>query len=181
MVSERYFGKFKDDHAGFVQECRTLKMKAATGKKGGVQLDLTELLASPFSGDGVRAMRDAAHDALLAEKDVIDREISEQLELRMRDKLHFSKLEKSDFVRASRSESALFTSQVGALEASTQIMERESDWLLQNAGEGKQFAENDDFNRDKFNAMKAEIRRRKEAKQRILQQGFADTKYSQFA
>lgn len=130
LVHERYFGSFKDDHAGFVQECRTLKMKAATGKKSGMRHDLTEILASPFSGDGARAARDAAHDALLAEKDLMDREVSEQLELRMRDKLHFTKLDKSDFVRPARSDSAMFRSQTAAYETSTRLMERDSDWLL---------------------------------------------------
>ena len=110
LIRERYLGKFKDDHASFVQACRTLKMKAATGNKSGPKHDLSQLLAAPFSVDGERAQADAAIDSLLAEKDLIDSELAEQLELRMRDQKHFTKLDQADLVRGSRSEQSLFRS-----------------------------------------------------------------------
>ena len=55
-------------------------------------------------------------------------------------------------------------------------MEKDSQWLARVRGDGKSIPDTDTFNQERFNAMKARIKQRKEAKERLSQQGFADLK-----
>ena len=103
-----------------------------------------------------------------------------QLKLKINDKIHLEKREKSDYVKFSRSEDAVFRTQVGNLEETTKLLERDNQWLL-NAGDNfeslaKAKMEEEQFDKEKYTALKKDIKRRSEAKEKLLDQGFPEFK-----
>ena len=111
-----------------------------------------------------------------ADADTFSREIHEQLKLRIRDRRDFTELKKSDLVRPARDEAALYLEQVGTLQHTIAVLEKESKWLAEAKGDGKTVNADEEFSLRQFSEMKALIKQRKEAKERLLQQGHADLK-----
>ena len=95
----------------------------------------------------------------------------------MKDKLNFTKREDSDFIKFGRSETAVFRDQVTTLQDSMEILEKDNEWLL-NAGQVLERGEEPDgyFDQKKYTALKQEIKRKREAKERVIQQGFPEFK-----
>jgi len=81
-----------------------------------------------------------------------------QLMLKMNDKLTMEKATKSDYVKFGRSENSIYRSQVGSLEESISLLEKDNEWLL-NAGDNfesatKKKLEEQDFDKEKYTALK---------------------------
>ena len=69
----------------------------------------------------------------------------------------------------------MYRDQVQSLSDTISILEKDNEWLLKQSGQ--QTGEDDDaFDQEKFNKIKKEIRLRKEAKERVLNQGFPEFK-----
>jgi len=103
-----------------------------------------------------------------------------QLKLKINDKLMFEKKSKQDLVKFGRSETQVFRDQVGSYADTVKILERDNQWLL-NAGDGfkkaaKKLDDEQNFDREKYSSLKKEIKMKKEAKERLLQQGFPEFK-----
>ena len=109
-----------------------------------------------------------------------DEDISMQLKLRINDKLLFEKKDQQDFVKFSGSETSVYRDQVGSYAETVRILERDNEWLL-DAGDNfeKQAKKQDqetNFDKEKYSALKKEIKMKREAKERLLQQGFPEFK-----
>lgn len=161
-MHERFYGKYKDDLNGFKNAITTIK----NSRRSGDQIALGET--------------QDAYDQLLKEQKIFDREIQTQLKLKINDKQHFEKQTKSDYVKFGRSEHSVYRQQVGSLEESTRLIEKDNEWLL-NAGDNfesvaKAKLEEEQFDKEKYTALKQDIKRRKEAKEKLLQQGFPEFK-----
>jgi hypothetical protein len=162
-MEERYNGKYQEDLDGFSERLMQIKGKK---REQGDQIAMQE------SFD--------AYDQLLKDQKRFDKDIAMQLKLKMNDKLQFEKGTKSDYVKFSRSENEVFRSQVGSLQESVRLLEKDNEWLL-NAGDNfeaasKKKLDEEEFDKEKYTALKQEIKRRKEAKERVLQQGFPEFK-----
>lgn len=101
----------------------------------------------------------------------MDYEIQVQMEMKVNQKMHGEKMEKSDFVKPSRSENLLYRQQVETLDETINIIERDNEWLL-NADE--QTRKGHDFDKEEFKRIRDQIKQKKEAKQRIIEQGFPE-------
>lgn len=103
------------------------------------------------------------------ERELITYELAEQLSLRMKEHLYMKERKESDFVKPRRSEQSLFASQVQSNDNAIKIFEKQA--------ASRQARENEQgFDREAYNELKAEIKRRREAKERLLHQGFPELK-----
>lgn len=115
--------------------------------------------------------------AFLHDQERFDFEIQEQMALRAREKMNFTKLKESDLAKGTRSENLMYRDQVQSLSDTISILEKDNDWLLKQSGQqGANDGQDDSFDKEKFEKLKKEIRMRKEAKERVLAQGFAEFK-----
>lgn len=99
--------------------------------------------------------------------------------LRAREKLFFTERTEQDFVKPARSENLMYRDQVNSLKDTIHILEKDTEWLLnqQNASKPTHQPMNDNsFNQEKFDELKKQIRLKKEAKERVLAQGFPEFK-----
>lgn len=177
LIEKRFTGEYKEDLEGFTQQCQLLrkeqlkelkrgkKRPAATKPKFGFQSLLDQRFAQRL------VQNDALHD-----KARFDREIQEQIALRVREKQQFSKLSEEDLVRPAQSENLMYRNQVQTLSDTISILEKDNEWLLKQSGQQTGGDKDDSFDQEKFNKVKKEIRQRKEAKERILNQGFPEFK-----
>lgn len=169
LKRERLVGKFREDHAAYKQALQELKSTAAVGSISPTKLCILSL-------DEQRAAEEAAQAKVRSEAELFSREIHDQLRLRVRDRRDYTELQKSDLVRPARDEAALYADQVGTLQHTIDVLEKESEWLLKAKGDGETIDADEEFSLRKFSEMKATIKQRKEAKERLLQQGYADFK-----
>lgn len=93
-----------------------------------------------------------------SEADLFSREIHEQQKLRIRDRRDYTELQKSDMMRPARDEAALYADQVGTLQHTIDLLEKESKWLLKVKGDGKNINPDEEFSLRKFTEMKARIK-----------------------
>lgn len=78
-------------------------------------------------------------------------------------------------VRPARSENLMYRNQVQTLSDTVSILEKDNEWLLKQSGQHTE-GDDDSFDQEKFNKVKREIKLRKEAKERVLNQGFPEFK-----
>ena len=88
------------------------------------------------------------------------RELTEQLTARVKHHLYKKERKATDFITQRRSETSVFESQVASHDRAIGALEK--------AEEG--------FDKEAYLELKAEIKRRREAKERLLQQGFPELK-----
>ena len=171
MITQRFHGKFKDDLDGFKDQLKLIK-----SLKGG-PLAYGSGAGSAFTAEGRASARSSAQDDLLRDQKIFEYEIGLQISLKMKDKKNFTELENSDFIKFGRSETSVFRDQVTTLQDSMDIIEKDNEWLL-NAGASVEKGEEVDgyFDQKAFKALKAEIKRKREAKERVIQQGFPELK-----
>ncbi len=91
--------------------------------------------------------------------------------MRIKEHLFLKERKSTDFVKGRRSEQSLYAAQVDAFTRGTQILEKDNHDLL-----SKGDKEEKGFDKEAYLQLKAEIKRRKEAKERLLQQGFPELK-----
>jgi hypothetical protein len=77
-----------------------------------------------------------------------------------------------DFVKPSRNENVLFRQQVDTLEDTVRILEKDNEWLLSAGDAGK----DQNVDMERYRQLKAEIKMKKEAKERIIASGFPEFK-----
>lgn len=70
----------------------------------------------------------------------------------------------------------MYRDQVETLGDTIRILEKDNEWLLNQSGQRPTGEADESFDQEKFNQVKREIKLRKEAKQRILDQGFPEFK-----
>lgn len=173
LMDERYRGKYRDDLDGFVKELQFIT-KNYTGKGEPAVSDLPQGLdPSNLAHRALLAQRIASE--LQGDSATFDFEIQYQLKLKQNEFLNFQKRSQSDFVKPARSENLQFRQQVQTLEETTQILEKDNEWLLQ-AGDANQNTEDDRFDIAKYKELKRTIKARREAKEQILKQGFPEFK-----
>lgn len=86
--------------------------------------------------------------------------------LRAKEHLFFKERKQTDFAKPRRSEQALFNRQATHYENSANNLQAEVD----------QMDQDQKFDRNAYNQLKSEIKKRREAKERLLQQGFPELK-----
>jgi len=77
-----------------------------------------------------------------------------------------------DFVKPSRNENVLFRQQVDTLEDTLRILEKDNEWLLSAGDAGK----DQNVDMERYRQLKAEIKMKKEAKERIIASAFPEFK-----
>lgn len=162
LMEERYHGKYKDDLDGFVRELQHIK-KHYTGKGEPAVSDLPRGLdPSNLAHKALLAQRAASE--LEGDSATFDFEIQYQLKLKQNEFLNFQKRSEADFVKPTRSENLQFREQVQTLEETTQLLEKDNEWLLQ-AGDANQNTDDDRFDLQKYKELKRTIKARREAKE----------------
>ena len=78
--------------------------------------------------------------------------------MRVKDHLHLTKRKQSDFVKPRRSERSMFASQVKHYENSADNLEAVANQIEQEP----------DFDKEAYKQLRAEIKKRREAKERLL-------------
>ena len=127
-MEERYRGKYRDDLDGFVKELQHIGNNY-TGKGEPAVSDLPQGLdLSNLAHKALLAQRAASE--LQGDSATFDFEIQYQLKLKQNEFLNFQKRSEVDFVKPSRSENVQFRAQIQTLEETTQILEKDNEWLL---------------------------------------------------
>lgn len=166
LMKLRFYGQYKDDLPGFVDKLRLIKNAKNHGPPAVVDVGS---VANAFSPTADAAADNQAYDQFMQDSERFDIEIQYQLKMKMNDKEMYTKLQKSDLLKPSMSENVMFRNQVENLDDTVRILEKDNEWLLNVGNLGKETAKDDDqFDKQKYLALKADIKRRKEAKQRIL-------------
>ncbi len=111
------------------------------------------------------------YNEIIEERHLMTAELSEQLSMRIREHLFLKERKHTDFARARRSEQGIFERQVGNQEIRARNLEQQAAQIVQ----GKKEQE-EGFDKEAYQAIKAEIKKRREAKERLLQQGFPELK-----
>ena len=100
-------------------------------------------------------------------------EIMRQVNLKVRDHLYFKERKETDFVKGRRSELNLFSAAASSHDNSIKILEYKKNSLkaqMENKDKGEH------FDKEAYDKVKQEIKMRKEAKKRLLEQGYPDYK-----
>ena len=173
LVQQRMFGQYKDDLEGFKKELQFLK------NKGGSSNDMhsfPDVNVNTINGKA-QAM-DHVQKMFQSEEAQFAAEIQTQMKLKMLDKLNFEKREQSDYVKPAMSENLMYRNQLSSIEETLDILEKDNEWQL-NAGNNFETLTPEDkaqFDKEKYQKIKESIKMRKEAKQRLIKQGFPETK-----
>ena len=101
------------------------------------------------------------------------REIMEQVALRVKEHLYYKERKESDFVKGKRSELNIFSAAAKSHENALQILE--SKYETMKAEQEKEY-KGQTFDKEAYEEIKKQIRQRKEAKERMLQQGHPEFK-----
>ena len=104
-----------------------------------------------------------AIDSFEKDKDLIVSELQQQIHQRVREHLYMKERKDSDFVKPRRSEQSLFDSQLDHLEWAADEKRMEE-------------PETKDFSKEQYLELKKEISLRREAKERLLEQGYPEFK-----
>ena len=107
--------------------------------------------------------------------ELFSHEIHQQLRMIKNKKLYHEKRKESDFVKHGRSENILYREQVTSLEETTNILEKDNQWLL-NAGDNNLNQEDKRFDLEKYQELKRSIKESKALKEKVLHQGFPEFK-----
>lgn len=177
LIEKRFTGEYKEDLEGFTQQCQLLRKEQVKELKKGKKRPMMAKAGLGFQSllDARFAQRLVQNEAL-HDQERFDREIQEQIALRVREKQNFSKLSEEDLVRPARSENLMYRDQVQTLSDTIRILEKDNEWLLKQSGQQTGGDQDGSFDQEKFNQVKKEIRLRKEAKERVLNQGFPEFK-----
>lgn len=111
------------------------------------------------------------YNEIIEERHMMTAELTEQLSMRIREHIFLKERKYTDFARARRSEQSIFERQVGSKENRVRNLEEQAAQIVQ----GKKDQE-EGFDKEAYQAIKAEIKKRREAKERLLQQGFPELK-----
>lgn len=129
-----------------------------------------ELPNSFFYNDDQVSM-DNIYNDIVEERHLMTTELTEQLTMRIREHIFLKERKLTDFARARRSEQSIFERQVSSHENRARTLEEQAAQIVQ----GKKEQE-EGFDKEAYQAIKAEIKKRREAKERLLQQGFPELK-----
>lgn len=169
LMRQRYFGNLKSDKEGFAEQLKLILSNQADDSEPA--LFGSPANSTPFTPEGHQAAQNLAYSELMVDMNQIQEELQFQLMLKVNHKLNSQKLEKKDLVSPVRSETTMFRNQVENLEDSLKIIYRENKDLAK-AGE----EEDPNLDIARYREFKAEIKRRRETKERILEQGFPELK-----
>lgn len=98
-------------------------------------------------------------------------ELTEQLTMRIREHVFLKERKLADFAKPRRSEQSIFERQVSSHENRVRTLEEQAAQIVQEKKE-----QEEGFDKEAYQAIKAEIKKRREAKERLLQQGFPELK-----
>ena len=129
-----------------------------------------ELPNSFFSNDDHASM-DNVYNDIVEERHLMTSELTEQLTMRVREHIFLKERKLTDFARARRSEQSVFERQVSSHENRARTLEEKAAQIVQ----GKKEQE-EGFDKEAYQAIKEEIKKRREAKERLVQQGFPELK-----
>lgn len=162
LWKERTQGRYKTDREGFTKAFLSLSENATYDK------------SKPISGSVAQQQEHSEKilREMTEERALMAQELSEQLALRVKEHMFLKERKNSDFVRRRRSEANIFESQVQSQENAARTLE---DKLVQMEDQKKQ-NEEAGFDKQAYHMLKAEIKKRREAKERLLQQGFPQLK-----
>lgn len=165
LVKTRIHGKYKDNVDGFVDEFLTLSEK--------LTFDETKPIApSQFLHCSLdKATKDGLYDELYEDRHLMAEELTEQLSYRIKSHLYQTKRKKTDFVKPRRSELDIFRSQVVSKHNSIEHLEKQYNDIF-----GEEPEKKEGFDKETFHRLKAEIKMKREAKERLLQQGIPELK-----
>lgn len=107
----------------------------------------------------------------MEERELMTYELTEQLSLRIKEHLFLKERKESDFVRSRRSEVSIFENQVQSQENTAKSLEDQAAQI-----EAARQKDEATFDKEAYQDLKAEIKRRREAKERLLKQGFPELK-----
>lgn len=177
LLEERLHGKYKDDLGAFMVQYRAIKSMKTTSQPLAVS---GALAADAFTVEGKRQLADFTAEELRRDQKRADRELAYQLRMKIQRKIHSEKRQKTDFVKPARSENLLYRQQVHTLEDTIRIIEQDNEWLLK-AGASEQPDQEEGFDAVEYQRLKQELKLRKQAKEKIIAQGFPEFQaYSRF-
>lgn len=153
LLRERFNGKYANDREGFAEAIMNT-LKNASFDKNKVIKNLTSSAE--------------AYQEIEKDRDLMISEITEQVILRMKEHMFQKKRTEKDFLQPRVSENTLFDSQVLTNTIGIENLEKE----IQNAPSENEPA----FDKEAYLAIKSEIKRRREAKEKLLNQGFPELK-----
>lgn len=99
------------------------------------------------------------------------REVVEQLAQRAKEHIWLKERKPTDFVKGRQSEQKLFASQADSYERGLKFLQNENQEILAAGDKGQE-----GFDKEAYLQLKTEIKRRREAKEKLLQQGFPELK-----
>lgn len=162
LWKERTQGRFKNDRDGFT--------KAFLGLSENAVYDKTrELPNAGLFNEEVNM--DKIYQELNEERELMTYEFADQISLRVKEHLFMKERKATDFVRPRRSELSIFANQVQSQENSARTLEEQVAQIVKQKKDKEE-----GFDKEAYQALKAEIKQRREAKERLLQQGFPELK-----
>lgn len=165
LLKKRVTGIYKDNVEGFVDEFMELSEKLTYDESR--PITPTEFLHSKIDD----TTKNAIYDELYEDRFLMAEELTEQLSLKIKEHLYLKKRKASDFVKPRQSELDIFRSQVVSHQNTIEHMEEEYNKVF-----GKEPEKKEGFDRETFHRLKAEIKLRREAKERLLEQGLPEFK-----
>ncbi|CDW82520.1 UNKNOWN [Stylonychia lemnae] len=161
LVEERMHGKYKNDNEGFAQAFIQLN-ETATYDKTKKLTAVNRINPQLSNEDQYKMLRELDQDS-----EQMQREVAAQVLQRVREFMFLKERKQTDFVVGRRSEQSLFSEQVNSLEHSADQLEYKA---------GQMNHDEPAFDKEAYRQIKAEIKKRREAKERLLQQGFPELK-----
>lgn len=105
------------------------------------------------------------------DRELMTYELAEQLSLRVKEHLFLKERKETDFVRQRRSELNIFESQQQSNENRAQTLESMAAQI-----ESDRQKDESKFDKEAYQQIKTEIKKRRDAKERLLKQGFPELK-----
>ena len=159
LWQDRTTGRFKNDREGFTRAFLDIQENDTFDKT-------KKLSGSLLFNNGYEFSEETVCKEMNEERHLMTYELSEQLAARVKTHLYLKERKESDFAKPRRSEASLFENQVQNQSNAINILEKEAADSQKEQG----------FDKEAYQELKAEIKRRREAKERLLQQGFPELK-----
>ncbi len=99
-------------------------------------------------------------------------ELTEQIAMRIKEHMYFTERKPTDFVKGRRNEIDVFGKQIASHDKVATMLEKDNLDLLKAGDRGQD--ESSGFDKEAYLQIKSEIKRRREAKARLLEQGFPE-------
>ena len=151
LYKERIHGRFKSDRDGFT--------KAYIELSETLTYDKTKKLTQNAFNDAYDASPQKILREMDEERELMTYELAEQLTARVKEHLYMKERKVTDFAKPRRSETSIFNSQLQGQDRAISILQSSLE---------SQNAEEEGFDKVAYQEIKAEIKKRREAKERLL-------------